>query len=69
MHAHFLPFIDENAALAQQALPDLQRFEINARTERRISLNGTWKFLFSKIMMLVRPISTSQDIVHVNGKT
>ena len=48
MHAHFIPFINEDAALAQQALPDLQRFEINSKTERRVSLNGTWKFLFSK---------------------
>lgn len=48
MHAHFIPFINEDAALAQQALPDLQRFEINSQTERRVSLNGTWKFLFSK---------------------
>lgn len=48
MHAHFISFINEDAALAQQALPDLQRFEINSKTERRVSLNGTWKFLFSK---------------------
>lgn len=48
MHAHFIPFISEKAALAQQALPDLQRFEVNPQTERRISLDGTWKFLFSR---------------------
>ena len=48
MTAHFLPFISEQAALAQQALPDEKRFEVNPATERRISLNGTWKFLYSK---------------------
>lgn len=48
MSAHFIPFINEDAALAQQYLPDAERFEVNTKTERRISLNGTWKFLFSK---------------------
>ena len=48
LEAHFLPFINEKAALDQQALPDVERFEVNPATERRVSLNGTWKFLFSK---------------------
>lgn len=48
LEAHFLPFINEKAALDQQALPDVKRFEVNMATERRVSLNGTWKFLFSK---------------------
>lgn len=48
MSAHFIPFINEDAALAQQYLPDTERFKINTKTERRVSLNGTWKFLFSK---------------------
>ena len=48
LEAHFLPFINEKAALDQQALPDVKRFEVNTATERRVSLNGTWKFLFSK---------------------
>lgn len=48
MHAHFIPFMNEKAALDQQNLPDVQRFAVNVLTERRISLNGTWKFLFSK---------------------
>ena len=48
MTAHFLPFINEQAALAQQALPDTERFQVNSAAERRISLNGTWKFLYSK---------------------
>lgn len=48
MTAHFLPFINEKAALHQQMLPDVQRFEVNPSVERRISLNGTWKFLYSR---------------------
>lgn len=48
MAAHFLPFINEQAALAQQALPDVERFEVNPSAERRVSLNGMWKFLYSK---------------------
>ena len=48
LEAHFLPFINEKAALDQQALPDVERFEVNPAAERRVSLNGTWKFLFSK---------------------
>ena len=48
MTAHFLPFVSEKAALAQQALPDVERFAVNPATERRVSLNGTWKFLYSK---------------------
>lgn len=48
MSAHFIPFVNEAAALAQQSLPDVERFEVNTATERRISLNGTWKFLYSR---------------------
>ncbi len=47
-HAHFIPFTNEANALKQQALPAAQRFAVNPATERRISLDGTWKFLFSK---------------------
>lgn len=47
-HAHFVPFINEASALQQQALPAAERFRINPKTERRVSLNGTWKFLYSK---------------------
>lgn len=48
MHAHFTPFKNEAAALKQRALPADVRFDVNPATERRISLDGTWKFLFSK---------------------
>ena len=47
-HAHFIPFTNETNALKQQALPTDQRFRVNPATERRVSLDGTWKFLFSK---------------------
>lgn len=47
-HAHFAPFTSEANALAQQALPASERFEVNRTRERRISLNGTWKFNYSK---------------------
>lgn len=48
MTAHFLPFINEKSALYQQALPDVQRFDVNPSVERRITLNGTWRFLYSR---------------------
>ena len=48
MHAHFLPFVNERAALKQQSLNDAERFKNNPQTERRICLDGTWKFLYSK---------------------
>lgn len=48
MHAHFIPFTNEANALKQRALPADVRFNLNPATERSISLDGTWKFLFSK---------------------
>lgn len=48
MHAHFTPFTNEANALKQRALPADVRFDVNPATERRITLDGTWKFLFSK---------------------
>jgi len=48
MHAHFIPFTNEANALKQRSLPADVRFDVNPATERRISLDGTWKFLFSK---------------------
>ena len=47
MRAHMTPFISEEAALRQLELPDVNRFKVNPSVERRISLDGTWKFLFS----------------------
>lgn len=48
MYAHFIPFTNEANALKQHSLPADVRFNVNPATERRISLDGTWKFLFSK---------------------
>ena len=48
MHAHFIPFKSETDAIGQLALDDVSRFAVNPAAERRISLNGRWKFLYSK---------------------
>lgn len=48
MRAHFIPFKTEADMMAQRALPDAERFSANPHRERRISLDGTWKFLYSK---------------------
>lgn len=48
MHAHFIPFKTEAAALRQNALPVPACLALNEQTERRISLNGTWQFLYSR---------------------
>ncbi len=48
MHAHFTPFKSESQAIQQRSLPANVRFEVNPAAERRISLDGTWKFLYSK---------------------
>lgn len=48
MHAHFIPYMTEAGALAQRTLPDAVRFDANPQRERRVSLDGTWKFFYSK---------------------
>lgn len=48
MYAHFIPFKTEAEAIQQHSLPPPACFAVNEKTERRITLNGTWKFLFSK---------------------
>lgn len=48
MHAHFIPFSSEEGAVRQNALPAPECFALNSRSERRITLDGTWKFLYSK---------------------
>ena len=48
IHAHFIPYTNETNALHQQALPPSERFFVNPTTERRITLNGTWKFLYAR---------------------
>ncbi len=68
-HAHFIPYTNEANALKQQALPAAQRFAVNPATERRISLDGTWKFLFSKTMRNARQIFIKWGITPNAGKT
>ena len=48
MSAHFIPFTNESNALKQRSLPADIRYNVNPTAERRISLDGTWKFLYSK---------------------
>lgn len=48
MYAHFIPFKTEADAIQQHNLPAPACFAINEKAERRVTLNGTWKFLFSK---------------------
>ena len=48
MSAHFIPFTNESNALKRRSLPADIRYNVNPTAERRISLDGTWKFLYSK---------------------
>lgn len=48
MTAQYIPYISESAAMAQLSMPDLQRFSVNTRTERRRCLDGKWKFWLAK---------------------
>jgi beta-galactosidase len=48
MHAHFVPFRSEGHALRQASLDPPACFAVNPAAERRVSLDGTWKFLYSK---------------------
>lgn len=47
MYAHFTPFKTEEAAIQQTKLSTLSSFALNEKQERRVTLNGTWKFLYS----------------------
>lgn len=47
MAAHFLPFSSEKAAVGNRMLPAAARYA-NSDGQRRVSLNGTWKFLYFK---------------------
>lgn len=48
MSAHFIPFVNEDAALSSRFMPASKRYEVNPATERRISLDGKWKFKYFK---------------------
>lgn len=48
MTAHFTPYISEKAALDHFKLDDMARFAVAPSIERRVSLDGTWKFHYSR---------------------
>ena len=48
MAAHFIPFTSEEGALNQLQKPIAEQFKLNTKEERRISLDGIWKFKFAK---------------------
>ena len=48
MTAHFTPYLNEKVGLEQLSKPAVDRFKIDSRVERRLSLNGIWKFKWGK---------------------
>lgn len=48
MKAHFIPYLNENLALGQLSKNVEERFKINPSAERRISLDGVWRFKYAK---------------------
>ncbi len=46
MTAHFVPFINEAEAVRSRNLPAGKRYDVNPAAERRISLDGKWKFRY-----------------------
>ncbi len=48
MHSHFVPFKTESDALEQARLEAPECFAVDTRTQRRVDLGGTWKFLYSR---------------------
>ena len=48
MRAHFIPFTSEKGALNQLQKPIAEQFKLNTQGERRVSLDGIWKFKFAK---------------------
>ena len=48
MAAHFIPYRNEKTALDRFGLDDAARLSCDPKAERRICLDGTWKFLYSK---------------------
>ena len=48
MTAHFIPYISEQAALSRYGLDDVARLAVAPSVEHRVSLDGTWKFHYSR---------------------
>lgn len=53
MTAHFTPYISEQAALMRYSLDDVTRLAVDAAVERRVSLDGTWRFHYSRNLATV----------------
>ena len=53
MTAHFTPYISEQAALMRYSLDDVTRLAVAPSIERRVSLDGTWKFHYSRNLATV----------------
>lgn len=60
MAAHFLPFMTESEAGHNRALPASERYR-SSEGQRRISLDGTWKFLY------FRNDSLCPDFIYKSG--
>ena len=61
MTAHFIPYINEQAALERFNLDDVARLAVAPAVERRVSLDGTWKFHYS------RNLATAPSGCHADG--
>ena len=53
MVSHFIPYKSPDLALSRLALDDVKRLKCDSYAERRMSLDGTWKFLYSRNERLV----------------
>lgn len=56
MKVYFTPYLNENLALKQLDKSILERLKLDSEAERRISLNGIWKFKYAK-----NPSSSDKD--------
>lgn len=58
MHAYFVPFISEDAAIEQNRKPIPECFNLNEKNERRIQLDGKWNFRW-----YINPDSCNDDFL------
>lgn len=66
MTAHFIPYISEQAALSRFDLDDVARLAVAPSVERRVSLDGTWKFHYS-LNLATAPSGCHADGYDVSG--
>ncbi|MGI6046860.1 MAG: glycoside hydrolase family 2 TIM barrel-domain containing protein [Petrimonas sp.] len=73
MHAHFIPFISEYAAIEQSKKPVSEIFVLNEKNERRITLDGVWNFKWFKNPSecndaeILKPASSDWKKINVPG--